>query len=426
MSQNSFRYDIDFVVSLDLPDSRRYKAGQGYNIDCPFCGKVRKMNINPAKNVYSCPRCRASGGILALHKNLKGFLTTADAKADLEKQYDALSPEQKKAIKQGIVNGDGGQKYVNPHAADLSERDRVYRAWLSVLPLHADHIEELQSERRGWLTIQDIKRLGYKSYDEGNVFHKVSGNLSLPEYAMVMGGKMHYRTVPEKLQFYRLWFEKKYSTIPGFMFDKKKKRIISFREKGCLLIPVRSRHGEISFFQQKYPALPPDASEKQKEAYKKYGRYGSFGDLGCTTSGLECIHYSGFNYQTDKTPDSVWLTEGVLKADIASTISHKAFIALVGVNVHSQLGEELKYLKEHGTKRICVAVDMDYREKEAVSGAMFEICKKVIDAGLECQLMSWTEEYKGIDDFFIAMKKKTPGLQINNRIVTLNEKRKEK
>ena len=422
---NKFRYDINFVVDTDLPGIKKYHAGQGYNIDCPFCGKARKMNINPAKNVFSCPRCNQSGGMLSLHKNLMGFADNAAAKKDLESKYDALSPEQKKEVKQGIVHN-ASTPYVNPHATDIEERDRVYRAWLSVLPLQADHIAELQSERRGWLTMNDIKRLGYKSYAEGNVYHKVSGNLTFPEYAMVMGGKMHYRTVPDKLQFYRLWYQKKGASIPGFIWDAKKKQIISFRQKDCLLIPIRWRHGEISFFQQKYPPLPENATKEQKESYKKYGRYGSFGELGCTTSGLECIHYSGFNYESDTTPDSVWLTEGVLKADIASTLSGKPFIALVGVNVHSQLAEELKYLKEHGTKRICVAVDMDYREKSAVSNAMLEICQKVVNAGMECQLMSWNEEYKGIDDFLIAKRKGGKNLKLENHRVYLKEKNKQK
>lgn len=419
--KNTFRYDIDFVVGLDLPNVRRYKAAQGYNIDCPFCNKIRKMNINTAKNVYSCQRCSSSGGILTLHKNLLGFATNAEAKKDLEKKYSALSKEERTNIHQAVVQS-AAPEYKNPHAAEIEERNLVYTAWLSVLHLNPEHLDELQSERRGWLPDDVIARLGYKSYSDGTITLPDGTDITFPEYALAKGGKMTYSSVKEKIRFYRVWFERKYSTIPGFIWNKKR-GIVSYRERGCLLIPVRWRHGEISFLQQKYPALRENATPKERQKYKKYGRYGSYGDSGCDTSGLECVHYAGFDYQSDRTPENVWLTEGVLKADIAAYLSGKAFISLVGVNAHSQLTDELCYLKEHGTKRICVAVDMDYREKGAVMQALIKICEKIIASGLECQILSWNETYKGVDDFFIALKKGVPDLHITNReLLKIEEK----
>ena len=146
-----------------------------------------------------------------------------------------------------------------------------------------------------------------------------------------------------------------------------------------------------------------EASVKEKESYHKYGRYASsWKKTGCASSGAESIHYTGFDYSFDVTPETVWLTEGILKADIAAYHSGRAFIALIGVNNTSQLPDELKYLKEHGTKRICIAVDMDYREKENVASALDTIERMVFESGLEGVVIQWDGHYKGIDDYILA------------------------
>ena len=72
----------------------------------------------------------------------------------------------------------------------------------------------------------------------------------------------------------------------------------------------------------------------------------------------------------------------------------------------------MKYLKEHGTKRITVAVDMDYIDKDSVANSMNTIIKMVKDSGLECRFATWTHEYKGIDDFLIAVKQGKPNVNL--------------
>lgn len=400
--KGKFRYNIDFVVDTDLPSATKYKASRGYLIDCPFCNKKRKMNIDNQKNVYSCPACGMSGGMLKLHKELCDLPDTKLAKKDLEARYDGLSEEGKAKV---VETKATQPSYLEEKwkVYPLKERSAIYEAWLKMLTIDKEHLDELHSERRGWLSDEDIARLGYKSYSEGKI-----GKYTYPEKALIEGATVLYDNPDDKLHYNWFLFNKVHSQVPGFFpvgKFKESEHILSQREKDCLLIPVRYRHGEISFFQQKYPPLPKDATPEKKEKYKKYGRYGSYGEKGCSTSGLESIHYAGFDYNSDKTPESVWLTEGVLKADIASTLSGKAFIALIGVSVYSQLPKELEYLKQHGTKRICVAVDMDYKEKKSVKNSLNTICGMVEEAGLECREMSWDDRYKGIDDFLIELSK---------------------
>ena len=196
-------------------------------------------------------------------------------------------------------------------------------------------------------------------------------------------------------------FKRNGSRVPGFYVEDDK--LVSFNPgNGVSFLPVRWRHGEISFLQTKFPPLEEGASKEEKESYKKYGRYGSFGPTGCSTSGLQSIHYTGFDYESDDTPETVWLTEGVLKSDIASIKANVPFIALVGISVYSQLPDELKYLKDHGTKTINVAVDMDYRDKISVANSMNRICELIVSSGLKCNIVTWNSQYKGIDDALIA------------------------
>ena len=392
-----FQYGIDFVVQQDLPGIRKYSAARGYSIDCPFCGGHRKMNINPDKGVYSCPRCGRSGGFLKLHMELARLSDTKSAKHDLDQRYGVMDEPSRKAVS---VQAARASHYVPENkAARIEKRDAIYRKWLELLPLNEDHLAEIHSERRGWMDDEFIDHMGYKSYAEGNI--QCNGiNYTLPEYAYLSAA--HVMNMAPDQYFSRF----DHSDIPGFMLTRNN-HLLSQREENCLLIPVRNRAGRISFLQQKYPKLPENATQQEKDSFKKYGRYGSYGETGCSTSGIESIHYTGFDFARNciSTPKNVCLTEGVLKADIASYLSGKPFIALVGVSVYSQLDNELSFLKSHGTENIFVCTDMDYMTNENVKRAMETIIEKIRKTGLRAVFCSWDPEEKGIDDVLIAKRK---------------------
>ena len=118
------------------------------------------------------------------------------------------------------------------------------------------------------------------------------------------------------------------------------------------------------------------------------------------------IHYTRNFWQDGKMviPKVVCMTEGPLKADVASELSGKYFIAIPGVNACGNLEEELVFLKNHGCEKIELYFDMDYKTNEYVEKAIKRIGKMVSGVGFKGEQMIWDPAYKGIDDWFLARK----------------------
>ena len=157
--------------------------------------------------------------------------------------------------------------------------------------------------------------------------------------------------------------------------------------------------------QIRFDPLPENAPEEEKDRYHRYAWFSSAGwKQGCSVRGVSQIHFAGFSSEEEQTPETVGLTEGALKADVASAISGKPFIALIGVGNQEQLPSVLGYLKDHGTKRISVFVDMDLYENAHVASALKGIEEKVTLSGLEFAAWSWDRNYKGIDDWLLECR----------------------
>lgn len=404
-------YNIDYVVHVNGLDKQKYKSGASYLIDCPFCGRKRKLSIKTDGNVWSCPACGESGGMLQLHAKLHKQ-SNSWAYHDLLKSFNELDEATKKQIETAPVATDASS---SSQAADLSIRSQIFRLFLSRLPISDALLTEMSSDKRGNLSKDDIVKLGYREFDNHS-FTSEFGIVNPAEFAYCKYWQSQGMVSPDLKDMPKL-MQKLYLSgnhrIPGFTVKNGHICPSDPGEKVAFL-PVRARTGEISFFQTMFPKLPDNASEKAKLKYKKYGRYSASDKNGCTTSKLQSVHYSipNFDFSSDKTPENVWLTEGVLKSDIASFTSNRPFIALVGITTHAQLPEELAYLKAHGTKKITVATDMDYLEKASVANAMQTIIQMIKDAGLLCEVATWNPEYKGIDDFLIACKAGKSNLNI--------------
>ena len=404
------KLNIETIVALDMPDVHKYKSASGFNIDCPFCGRKNKLNINTTKNVWACPACGECGGFLVLHSKLNGH--NEDKKwaiKDLKKRLATLDNHAIETTVSSIdtlVNKETGSK-----AFDLQMRSKVFKNFLKHLPISEEFEKELASDKRGNISKELALKLGYRSFSDV-VKNTKYGKVNVAELAMIEAYGMESPNPKDTPSVYAEFFKRTGSKVPGFTV--KDNHIIAQEATGCDFLPVRSRHGEISFLQTKYPALKENATPEEKASYKKYGRYMSYGEKGCSTAGLECIHYTyKFDYNSDTTPKEVWLTEGILKADIAATMANKPFIALVGITAHSQLPKELEYLKAHGTKKIVVAIDMDYINNKSVANACKKIISMIKKAGLECDMATWNKEYKGIDDFLITANKGKANLSLN-------------
>lgn len=112
----------------------------------------------------------------------------------------------------------------------------------------------------------------------------------------------------------------------------------------------------------------------------------------------------------------VYVTEGLLKADIAHYLMNRSFAATAGVNNMAQLEFLLKELAENGTHTIIESEDMDkYRNEAACKGALklHELARKY---GMVCRGLNWNPNYKGVDDWQLALKRNAYAKRVAGRI----------
>lgn len=357
-----FPFDIEFVMGLDMPDAKRYHSGNRNEIrtDCPFCGKRGKFYLNVTKGTYNCQMadCRARGGMLELHKELAHLPDRSAALKDLMAAYNKMSPADRQALS---VRAEMMQKEDSKplHLADIEVRDRVYSRMLDYLPLASEDRADLL--RRG-LTDQEIKRLRI-----------VSTPVLCHTTAKVMLGEDYADTNKR--------YQKSGSDIPC-LYPMNGETYCVKMPPG-ILIPVLDRNGKIPMLQSRRRNLPETASEEEKRGYHKYSQLSSsWKEGGCSTSGIPKIHHIGFDFDAEKTPVQVCLTEGALKADVASFLEGgKAYIAVLGVNDVNQLDDEFRWLFAHGTRAIRVRLDMDFIKNPAVAIAWLNVNKMLQKLG---------------------------------------------
>lgn len=351
---SGFPFDIEFVIGLDLPDAKRYHSGNRNEIrmDCPFCGKKGKFYLNTVKGTYNCQMadCHAHGGMLELHRELKNFPDRSAALKDLMSAYNKMSPADRKAMTvRAKQSASENEKPVR--LAGIETRNRVYSRLLDYLPLASeDHADLL---RRG-LTDRAI-----------NEYRLRSTPVLTHSTAKWMLGKYYEKEC--------ILFKKYGSDIPGLY--PKNGEIYLVKMPAGILIPVLDRQGRISMLQLRRHNLPDTATEEEKDGYHKYSQLSSsWKEGGCSTTGIPKIHHIGFRFGSERTPAQVCLTEGALKADVASFLEGgKAYIAVLGVNDVNQLSDEFCWLFDHGTRAIRVRLDMDFYENVAVAKAWLDV-----------------------------------------------------
>lgn len=391
-------FGIDFVVEQDLVPQgiSKVKYSSGYSINCPFCAKLglkpdrkHKYAIDIYKNVGHCFRCGSGHGMLSLHQALsKTPITLKEAEEDLLKRWNGLpSNVQIELAKVKEKLDEENKSKLEP--APIEIRDDVYNRFLDLLTLSKKHHDDLIA--RG-LSEEEIIRGKYKTVPAGG-----------------------FKTFAQRSTFniaYDFSKHKKWG-IPGFYGVGTSDVGVVALDNGYF-VPVRDENGLISGMQIRFDPLPDNAPEYKKEHYAKYKWFTSnFKDKvkGCSASGCENIHYAG---DWSKAPKQVILTEGVLKADVAAALSKRMtgkkaqpILGLVGVYNYERLSDELAKLKcLKGLEKVVLAVDMDYREKPQVAQAMNNIIEIIKKYNLECEVFKWDPQYKGIDDYFLAIVKK--------------------
>ena len=242
--------------------------------------------------------------------------------------------------------------------------DKVYRTFLDLLPLSASHRTHLAN--RG-LDDRQIERHGYKS---------------LP-------GVGRSEIAKSLIELFGL---DTMDTVPGFMVSNNGgEPYPTFAGNAGLLIPIQNS-------QRQTVGLQIRIDNSNNGA--RYKWFSSANRQNGTGSGTPA-HVA---QPQEKKGERVWITEGALKANIATDCLGETVIGIAGVG-NWQSGKALDILAELEAPTVVVAYDADIVEKAEVRLQRNNLAKACFQAGHEVLLASWAlDNGKGIDDLLMAGK----------------------
>ena len=359
--------DTAILCGLDIKQSTLDREDVAAR--CPYCDDYKYrfyMSRKADNSAFWCHNCGSTGNAVTLYAdfNPQGRrLTNYDAYKELLENphiYKGDFPEDRVKTEYKIK--------------PLEKRSEIYLNLLNLLDLDEKHYLNLHN--RG-LTDEIIK---------GNMYR------SLPT---------DYYKRSRIVQQLSNWFD--LSDMPGFYTQNGKWMMSNCKYSGILL-PVCDKNNFIQGLQIRYDNLPPkiirDANGNKIE--KKGDRFRWLSTSGTYENGTgisSYIHIAG-----DITSDTLHLTEGPLKADVASFLSDgELFIGLTGVQNVGYLEGVIKDLKP---KRILECIDMDVRTNSHVRKAQAKIRSICMPLCEEYRAITWPIEQKGIDDYLLFEKLK--------------------
>jgi hypothetical protein len=233
--------------------------------------------------------------------------------------------------------------------------DCIYRGLLSALPLSSAHRQALR--QRGLADNEILRR--------------------------------HYRTLPLDgraalaKRIVDWWGADVCVQVPGFyVVERDGRRWWSLAGAAGLLIPVRNLDGHIVALKARAD-IPGDGPKYSTVSSTKYGGPGPGAQVHVPL-------YEGTRGTT------VRLTEGELKADVATVLSGLLTISIPGVAMWRQVLPVLQGLQ---ASQILLAFDADWRTNPHVAQALKQAAFVLVKAGYEVQIEDWEPALgKGIDD----------------------------
>ena len=323
------------------------------DINCPACrGRNQTpdthghLNVNLLKNTWRCNRCGRSGGMLDLYILFSGTeMRRTEAWQRIEKGEPVQGAAQSPLLLPSVLPKAPAQ------AAPIQVRDLINREFLKRLRLAKVHREKLR--QRG-LCDMDIDTAEYRSVP-------------------LFGGE---RVVADMV---KNGFIPKY--VPGFYEGAAGWRFLEL--SSGILVPVRGMHGLIHGFQVRF----------DREGRSRYLTVST----GTKHNGAPA---AGFIHIAGKVQRVMFVTEGVLKADVAHALSGYPFIGLLGTSNWGALKQTLTELKQQGLEVVVEAFDMDQNVNECVRKGAEKVRRIISDCGLECRKMVWNPENKGIDEHY--------------------------
>lgn len=390
-----FPFGIMDVVEL-LQIKVRRRSPNGVYADCPFCNDRRgKMHVHVGQNTWHCHYCKEGGGMLALYAKQWG-ISTSDAYREI---CDALMIDNQSWEKASPEKGAEGsarnplssrnsfvQKELPeiPQSAQASPQQihQTYSVLLDSLSLRANHRTHLKSEKRG-LTDEQIERFRFKSTPPPYICRSLTDRL-VRLGCTVQG-------------------------VPGFYQDKQGHWTVRFSTiLSGILLPVVGFDGLIKGMQI---LLDKPLKNKEDPPEKKGAKYIWFSSAGKpmgVTSGSPVLLVGNPASRT------VYVTEGILKAYIAHSVMDRTFLATAGSNSVEQLRPSFQFLAQNGTELIVEAEDMDKYSNDAVAKCASNVYLLARSYGMEYRRLTWNPNYKGIDDWQLALRRRENRMKEEN------------
>lgn len=368
-------------------------------MDCPFCGKAKKIHITESKKyndyVWRCPICNLGGGTLHFYAMyVENASALPDSKSELKKlsfrlaQY--MGDNEEAWTQKAAMRLSAPKRPSVPIALD-SQLSLVYNLLSSnpALKLLPKHRELLQ--KRG-LSDEVIDRNGYRSipadFDAGDYYRKLymqaggeslrssTKSLRYTSPAQIQLGLMlahsiiaqgiDVQGVPGFFKFGTFWC---FWTVPG------------------ILIPTRNPQGDIVIWQ-----IRKDHLRHKKDA--KYITVSKQELPGHVTEAVSRCHFPIANAPINTLPP-VLITEGPLKADIAAALINRPvyFLAIPGISTTKDAYDKCKWLKAQGVNTIINALDMDRITNPNVRKGSEKINSDLREIGFSVTNAYWGEKY---------------------------------
>lgn len=161
-----------------------------------------------------------------------------------------------------------------------------------------------------------------------------------------------------------------------------------------ILIPVRDLEGRIMALKVRRP----DPCEGPRYLYLTSAKDGG-------PSAASVLHVPVAARALRETADTLVVTEGELKADVATHLLQKPVVGVPGVGSWALA---LDLAKAWRPARVVVAFDMDRKTKPPVAAAQRDLIRALRLAGWDGKAVgsfSWPARWKGIDDYLAARRR---------------------
>lgn len=316
---------LDEVMRLINPSIKKVRRTGEIQLTCPLNPK-EDFDVNAHtggfKCWHNCPDCPVGGkgNSVNLYRLFNPTLSFGKAvRAIADKRMAPVEPKQR-VFKQP-------KPIQNADMAPIEVRDKTYRAFLSMLSLSEEHKKAFR--KRG-LSDKQIEEMGVRSIP-------VCGIMSIPQLLLKKG--------------YTL------KGVPLFGMRNNRWYVGLVRGKTGCYVPYFDREGRIQQLQIRYDVISEGLSDEELHQQKnnRY-RWATSGFLVNGCSAANVIYWGrAKKFQNE---DVVYLTEGGIKAAVASYLSGLWFIGTASVSTTDAFSEIIDWCKANH-KTPVDAYDMD-------------------------------------------------------------------